>query len=141
MRARTDTGGSFRYRSPTTSSQPSAQHCPEYNALVDVHQDLCNALPIHDLFPGLITRRVIDVFDKEKLCLGKIERESAELFVEKHLHPQLLAGGTKRFNDFIATMEESPKCSFLVKKIKDRIAVHQNETTRVFRCIGMLYMT
>jgi len=46
-----------------------SRHCPEYNALVDVHQDLCNALPINDLFPGLISRRVITVVDKEKLCL------------------------------------------------------------------------
>ena len=106
-----------------------SQHSPEYSALLDVHQDLCNALPINDLFPGLISRRVISVADKEKLCLGKIERESAELFLEKHLHPQLLAGDTKRFYDFIATMEESPKCSFAVKKIKDRITVHQSETT------------
>ena len=138
MRAPTDTGDSFRYCGPTTPSQPSSQHCPEYNALLDVHQDLCNALPINDLFPGLITRRVMDVFDKEKLCLGKIERESAELFVEKYLHPQLLVGDTKRFNDFIATMEESPKCSFLLKKVKDRIIAHQNEAT-LAKNAGMLH--
>ena len=113
----------LRHRSSTS------RHCPEYNALIDVHQDLCNALPINDLFPGLISRRVISVVDKEKLCLGRIEQERAELFLEKYLHPQLLAGETEKFNGFIATMKESPKCSFLVKRILERIIVHQNETS------------
>jgi len=112
-----------------SSTGTGDEYCPEYNALIDVHQDLCKALPINDLFPGLISRRVISVVDKEKLCLGRIEQERAELFLEKYLHPQLSVGETKRFNDFIAIMEESPKCSFLVKKIKDRITFHREETT------------
>ena len=113
----------LRHRSSTS------RHYPEYNALIDVHQDLCNALPINDLFPGLISRRVISVVDKEKLCLGRIEQERAELFLERHLHRQLLAGETEKFNDFITTMKELPKCSFLVKRIMDRVVVHQNETS------------
>jgi len=110
-------------------NHPAHDAGPEYNALVDVHQDLCNALPINDLFPGLISRRVITVVDKEKLCLGRIEQERAELFVERHLHPQLLVGETEKFNGFIASMKESPKCSFLVKRIMDRIVVHQNRAS------------
>jgi len=109
------------------ASHEDSQHCPEYNALVDVHQDLCNAIPINDLFPGLISHRIITVFDKEKLCLGRIVQERAELFVEKHLHPQLLVGETKKFYDFITTMKESSKCNFLVMRIMDRITLHQGE--------------
>ena len=56
--------------------------CPEYNALVDVYQDLCYTLPINNLFPGLILLRIIDYLDKMKLCRpGQIEEEIAEEFM------------------------------------------------------------
>jgi len=111
------------------TSHEDSQHCPEYNALVDVYQDLCNALPINDLFPGFISHRVITVVDKEKLCLGRIKQERAEMFIEKHLHRQLLVGDTTKFYSFIATMKESPKCSFLVAKIMGRIKVYKRKTS------------
>jgi len=100
---------------------------PEYNALLDVHKELCRALPINDLFPSLITLRIINVDDKERLCLGKIDRDRAEEFIEKHLLPQLAVGESEKFYKFITTLEESEKGKFLVPRIRERITHHQNE--------------
>ncbi|XP_065906438.1 uncharacterized protein [Dysidea avara] len=111
-------------------SSSQVQHCPEYNALLDMHNDLCNALPINDLFRGLISRRVVNVFDKKKLCLNRIEQETSEVFLEDHLHPHLLVGDTDKFYDFMSTVKESDKCTFLVKKMLERIAYHKtNDAT------------
>jgi len=106
---------------------------PEYSALLDVHKELCRALPIDDLFPSLITLRVINVDDKERLCLGKIERDKAEEFIEKHLLPQLAVGESEKFYKFITALEESEKGKFLVSRIRERIAHHQNEATGIYR--------
>ena len=38
----------------------SAERSEEYNALIEMTGDLCNALPISDLIPKLISKRVID---------------------------------------------------------------------------------
>ena len=112
------------------STQHQVRHCPEYNALLDMHNDLCNALPINDLFRALISRQVVNIFDKKKLCLNRIEQEISELFLEDHLHPQLLAGDTKKFYDFVSAMKESDKCKFLVKKLQEQIAFYESCATR-----------
>lgn len=110
----------------SSSPQQSREQCPEYNALMDMHKDLCSALPINDLFPELISRRVITVVDKEKLCLGRVEQERAERFIERHLHPQVSIGETKTFYEFIAAIKESDKCVFLVEKLLQKIDAYQN---------------
>jgi len=89
------------------------QFIPEYNALLDAHKDLCSALPITELFPSLITLRVISIVDKEKLCLGRIEQERTEEFLEKYLFRQLAAGETGKFYNFMTILKDSEKCQFL----------------------------
>jgi len=113
------------------SESQKAQHCPEYNALLDMHNDLCNALPINELFRGLISRRVISVFDKKKLCLNRIEQETSEVFLENYLYPQLLVGDTVKFYAFISTMKDSDKCKFLLNKIQERITFYKSFATAV----------
>ena len=107
----------------------SREICPEYNALLDVHKELCRALPINDLFPSLITLRVINIDDKERLCLGKIERDRTEEFIEKHLLRQLAVGETEKFYNFMTALEESEKGKFLIPRVRERIAHHQNKVT------------
>ena len=83
---------------------------------------------MNDLFPSLITRRVITIVDKEKLCLGRVEQEVAQEFIEKHLFPQLATGDTENFYRFISAMKESEKCNFLVTKLMERITIYQKKS-------------
>ena len=101
----------------------SESHCPKYNALVDITDDLCNALPIADLYSKLISERVIEFGDKEELCQEKTNRKMVEKFIEKHLYPELRVGETKRFEKFMNVMKSSDKCQFLVERIEERIMI------------------
>ena len=99
---------------------------PEYNALIDMYDSLCKALPIRDLFPKLITRRVIDPLEKAELCVEcRSDKKITEKFISEYLFPPLMVGDTERFNSFMAVMEWSRKCDFLVKMMKKRIRHHR----------------
>jgi len=100
--------------------------CPEYNALVDMTEKLCGALQIDDLFPGLITERIINIDDVEELSNEKTRRKRVEQFIVKYLHPDLSEGGTKRFQRFMSVMKRSEKCEFLVELMEERINHHRN---------------
>ena len=105
------------------------QFCPEYNALVDMHKDLCRALPINDLFPNLISRRVISFVDKKKLCqLGRIEEEITQEFIERHIYPQLATWETANFYGLLSAMREESKSYFLATKVEERIAFYQSKS-------------
>ena len=95
--------------------------CPEYNALVDVYEDFCTALPLKKLFPKLISKRVIDVNDNEELCHETTSSKMVEKFIDTHLYPELATGETRHFNTFLEVMKTSEKCNHLVEKIQGRI--------------------
>ena len=95
----------------------------EYNALVDMTEDLCKLLPIKDLFPSMISLRVIDI---DELCHNRTERKIVERFIQSYLYPDLILGEISRFLKFITAMKRSDKCDVLVGRLEDRIRYHQN---------------
>ena len=105
----------------------SDQHCPEHNALVDLYEDLCIALPINKLFPSLISNRVIDIHDKEEISHEASSRLMVEKFIEKHLYPEVAVGEIKRFNRFVKVMRRSEKCNHLVEKIERKVRLYQSQ--------------
>ena len=114
------------------SSQSHEQQCfpkqgPEYNALLDMTEDLCKGLPIRDLFPSMISLRVIDIGDMDELCHNKSEKKIVEKFIQTHLYRDLVLGDTSRFRNFVSAMRKSDKCVFLVKRLEERITHHQNK--------------
>ena len=97
------------------------QYTAEYNALIDMTEDLCNALPISDLLPKMIAKRVIDFSDKAEIRSESTERNKVQLFILK-LSGEMKSEENGRFYKFIALMKESEKCSFLVKRMEERIS-------------------
>ena len=93
------------------------QYSAEYNALIKMTEDLCNALPIDDLLPKMISKRVIDFQEKTDIRAERTDRKKVELFISK-LTGEMDAGENKRFYKFIEAMKESPKCDFLVKRME-----------------------
>ena len=57
------------------SSQSRGQNIAEYDALIAMTEDLYNALPIDDLLPKMISKRVIDLNDKAEIRSGRTDRE------------------------------------------------------------------
>ena len=95
--------------------------CLEYNVLEKMNRDLCNALPIDDLFPSMISNHVIDFNDKAEICVERTERRRVQYFLEHYLSRGLDCEfpDTSRFYRFLAVMKRSPKCNFLVGRIND----------------------
>jgi len=93
----------------------------EYEALTTLSEDLCNALPINDLFPSLISKRVIDFNDKAEICSDSIERRRVELFISK-----LKSGDSEKFYKFMEVMKKSPKCVDLLNRMEQFITMTAN---------------
>ena len=92
--------------------------CIELSVVQKMADDLCNALPIDDLFPSMISNHVINFNDKAEIGAEKTERRRVSCFLEKYLTKDLYCGETANFYRFLTVMERSPKCDFLVKRIK-----------------------
>ena len=103
----------------------SPEQGPEYNALIDMTEDLCKSLPIKDLFPSMISLRVIDISDIDELCHNRTERKIVEKFIQSYLYPDLILGETSRFLNFIIAMRRSDKCDVLVGRLEERIRYHK----------------
>ena len=97
------------------------QYTAEYNALTEMIEDLCNALPIDDLLPKMIAKRVITFQDKAEIRAERTNRDKVELFISK-LTGEMDCGVNERFYKFIDVMKESPKCDFLVKRMEKWIS-------------------
>ena len=95
--------------------------CVELIVVEKMTNDLCNALPIDDLFPSMISNHVIDFKDKAEICAERTERRRVAYFLEKYLTKGLhyeQQCDTTHFYRFLTVLERSPKCDFLVKRIK-----------------------
>ena len=93
------------------------QYTAEYNALIKMTEDLCNALPIDDLLPKMISKRVITFQDKAEIRAGRTDRDKVESFISK-LTGEMVSEENERFYKFIDVMKGSPKCVFLVKRME-----------------------
>ena len=108
------------------------KHCVEYNVLVKMNEDLCNALPIDGLFPSMISNHVIDFQDKTDISAERTERRRVQYFLGKYLIKGLNCEepDTSRFYRFLKVMERSPKCNFLVKRINHWLEVYKDVSAK-----------
>ena len=109
------------------SPKEGRQHTAEYDALTEMTGDLCNALPIDDLLPKMISKRVIDFHDKNEIRSERTDRDKVDLFISK-LMKEMSSRENKRFYKFIEAMKESPKCDFLVRRMEEWINHFQKGT-------------
>ena len=108
-------------------TEENNQHSAEYNALMEMTEDLCNALPINDLLPKMISKRVISFQDKDEIRSERTDRDKVQLFLSK-LTGEMASGENERFYRFIIVMKESPKCNFLVKRMEGRISQQMSQS-------------
>ena len=103
---------------------------------MDVYGDFCTALPIKKLLPKLISKRVIDVDDKEELFHETTSSKMVEKFIDDHLYPELAIEETRRFKRFLDVMKTCEKCSHLVEKIQERINHHRRSSAVKSESVG-----
>ena len=108
-------------------TEENNQLSAEYNALMEMTEDLCNALPITDLLPKMISKRVISFQDKDEIRSERTDRDKVQLFLSK-LAGEMASGENERFYRFTNVMKESPKCNFLVKRMEGRISQQMSQS-------------
>ena len=109
------------------STEGEEQYSAEYNALTTMTNDLCTALPINDLLPKMISKRVITIDDKNEIRSERTDRDKVDLFISK-LSKEVGSRENERFYNFIKVMKESPKCNFLVKRMEGWISHYTTGT-------------
>ena len=111
----------------TSEEETSLRNSAEYNALTEMTETLCTALPIDDLLTKMITKRVIDFNEKAEIRSGRTESEKVDIFISK-LSREMASGENVRFYNFIKVMKESPKCNFLVTTMEGWISHYEKGT-------------
>lgn len=73
----------------------------------------------------MISHRMIDMGDNDKLRNGRTDEKIVENFITGYLHLDLALKDTNRFEAFVTAMKTSSKCEVLVEKLEERIKHHQ----------------
>ena len=110
-----------------SGTEEENQYSAEYNALITMTEDLCKALPIDDLLPKMISKRVINFQDKNDIRSERTDRDKVDLFISK-LSKEVGSGENERFYKFINAMKQSTKCDFLVKRMEAWISHYTTGT-------------
>ena len=103
------------------------QYSAEYNALTEMTESLSTSLPIDDLLPKMISKRVIEISEKAEIRRKGTDRDKVDIFLSK-LTGQMASGENRRFYSFIQVMKESPKCQFLVERMEGWISHYKDGT-------------
>ena len=108
-------------REKMANPEEESQNTAEYDALIEMTEDLYNALPINELLPKMISKRVIDFQEKADIRSERTDRDKVGLFLSKLIGP-MTSGENTRFYSFIEVMKGSPKCNFLVHRLQGWIS-------------------
>ena len=106
------------------------KHGVEYNVLKRMTNDLCNTLPIIDLFPSMIANHVIDFRDMAEICTERTERSRVQKLIDDYLIRDLEVWDTGRFYQFLTVMKKSSKCNFLVERIKHWMELYKEHSAK-----------
>ena len=86
-------------------------------ALVKFYKDLCNALPVDDLLPLLVTHRVITIPNKDSIMSGKTSSERTQFLLDHFISKSLSAGDTHAFYKLLEAMQTLSECNSLAERI------------------------
>jgi len=91
------------------------------DALTDNFDNLVAALPIRNLLPKFISKRIIIFRDQEKILAGETDEDKRARFL-KHITDQLTSGSTDSFYKFLDTLKKhGGSYSYLACDIEKRL--------------------
>ena len=94
----------------------------ESTVLQQFYEDLHNGLPVDELLPQLVTRRVITIQDKLLITeSGKTTNERTQLFLDQFISKPMSDGDPSAFYKLLQVMDSSLKCPVIVAKIKQHL--------------------
>ncbi|XP_065901002.1 uncharacterized protein [Dysidea avara] len=106
-----------------TETEPKA-----YGVAMDNYEQLVNTIPVEEVLRKLLTKRVINLSDKQIIMSGKSDVNRAECLLDNHIMKQLSVGQDRPFLDLLDAMRESGKCDDLVKKIYQKLGMEMPQS-------------
>ena len=99
----------------------SEETCPEFTALRKCYSSLTVALPLDDMMPQLITQRVVDMTDKERIMSRPSDSDKVGYFLDKVLMKPLNVGDTKMFKIFLSILRQCRKGTSLAAELEKQL--------------------
>ena len=91
----------------------------ELIVLQQFYRDLQNGIPIDDLLPQLVTKRIITINDKTLISnISRDVNERCQYFLDQYISKPLLEGDPSAFHKLLQILNASPQCIMLAAKIK-----------------------
>ena len=97
------------------------ESCPELTALTNCYDKLTLALPLEDLMPQLITQRVVNLTEKQRIMSKPSDKDRIEYFLDEILMKPLYVGDTDAFTVFLKVLKQNIKCKFLVTELERQL--------------------
>ena len=102
----------------------STEELVEAEVLYHFYKDLQNGLPIDELLPQFVTKKIITIFDKILVMESSMNiNERIQFFLDHYIAKPLSAGDPSSFYRLLQIMDASVKCIVLSAKIKQRLNI------------------
>ena len=100
---------------------PSEQTKARLEALMACYEKLTWALPLNDIAPKLIAKRVMTIPDKQEIATKASDREKVAYFLDKCIVKHLKLGDKKNFDILMEVMKQNRKAAFLVAELEKEL--------------------
>lgn len=118
----------YKMANPQILDEYCEGKCPEQEALRLMCNDLCNTLSINNLFPSLISNRVIDFNDKIEICAAEqTEVKRVEYLLSHKICKPLSVYNTEPFYNFLRALKQDHNSSFIGSRLEDCLKTIQHE--------------
>ena len=108
----------------TDQNQTNTEELIEAKVLYHFYKDLQNGLPIDELLPQFVTKKIITINDKILVTeSGRNINERAQFFLDHYIAQPLSAGDPASFYKLLQIMDASVKCIVLSAKIKQQLNI------------------
>ena len=89
----------------------------ELQVLTNQYKTLCTVLPVDELIPDLITKRVISFEDEEVIVNKQTRYQKAQVLLKEFIVRDVRVGNVSKFYKFLDVLKKNEKCSFLAENI------------------------
>jgi len=94
----------------------------ELKALAECFDKLTWALPLDDITPKLISKRVLSFSVKQEIAAESSDRKKVAYFLEHCIQKPLSIGDRTNFDHLMEIMKENKKAAFLVDELEKQLA-------------------
>jgi len=95
--------------------------CNEAKVFYDNYEKLASALPLRELIPKFISRRIISFKDQDRILAGETDLDKRERFL-KHIAQQLDTNHTDSFYKFLEILDKyGGSYSYLARDIQNSL--------------------